>query len=235
MYSILIASRNIDFTKELLMRLSNDMEEVKINYITTTECETINAIISGTVDIVAFDDLRRELSIDNVFLKLNNLYISAFPKVILISSNIRTLYNNRKILFLHEEIKIEKIVDDIKSIIFSLEEKKNRKFYESKILYEFCNIGFKLSHKGTKYLVEAIILVKLCKNEDFSTNLERNIYSIIATRHHTNVGNVKSNIQKAIYYIYRYNDREEISKYFCIKDNSNVSSKAIISIMCNKI
>lgn len=239
MYNVLISSRNIKFVKRVLPNLSNNIDKVKIHNITTTEQETITEIISGAIDIIIFDNNENKLNIINVLRKLKNSFIFPFPTFIVFDNDINKLkkYNesNQISLFFEKNLETSVLIDSMKAIIFAKEEKQSKELYENRAFDELSSIGFNPSHNGTKYLVYSSILVKLNRNEDITNNLEKYVYSVIANNYHTNIGNIKSNIHKAIKWAYQINDNEILANYFRIKDGSIATPKLAISILARKI
>lgn len=240
MYNILISSRDINFIKKILPVLSYNIENIHITNITTTENETIATILSGTIDIIIFDNYKNKLNIFSILKQLNNSFLYPFPILVVLGKypfEHKNCINNKLIReFIYKETKnVEKIVSIIKDLVLELQTKNNWKIYEKNAFTELSNIGFKVSHNGTKYLVYSSIIVKLCKNDELTNIFEKNIYSIIAKKYNTNIYNVKSNMLKSIGYAYKHTNRELLNNYFQIQDNSNATPKLIVTILSKKI
>lgn len=239
MYNVLISSRNIMFIKKVLPSLSNSIDKVKITNITTTEKETLSEIISGSIDIIVFDNNENKLNIINILKELKNSFIYPFPTIIVFDSDIAKLKkfqeSDQISLFLPKSLETTTLIDSLKAIIFSAEKKHSKEYYENKAFDELSSIGFNPAHNGTKYLVYSSVFVKLCRNEDLTNNLEKSVYAVLANKYHTTILNIKSNILKAIKKAYERTDPKIISEYFRIKDNSFATPKLIISIVSRKI
>lgn len=239
MYNVLISSRDINFIKKILPNLSHNIENIRVTDISTNEQETISAILSGTIDIILFDNHQTKLNIFNILEKLKSSFIFPFPVLIVLGSSLielekcneNTLINK----FIYKNSNIEKIVKRFKEITLELQEKHSKKIYEEKAFKELSNLFFNSSHNGTKYLVYSTLILKFCKNDDFTNKFEKNVYAVIAQNFNTSICNVKSNILKAIDYAYRHGSSEKIAKYFHIYDNSKATPKLIVTILARKI
>lgn len=239
MYNILISSRDFNFIKKILPTLSYNIDTIRITDITNNEKETITAILTGAIDIIIFDNSNNKLNIFNILDQIKNYFIFPFPILIVASSNILDFENCNKNnpirKFINKNITTNNLIKIIENLLLELQEKNTKEIYEKKAFNELSKIGFKVSHNGTKYLVYSTIIVKLCKNDELTNTFEKHIYSIIANKYNTNIYNVKSNMLKAISYAYKHMDREVLTKYFQIQDNSNATPKLIVSILSRKI
>ena len=101
------------------------------------------------------------------------------------------------------------------------------------IIKQLLLLGYNFKHKGTHYLIESIIYIYKKEQMELVDNLEKNVYKYIAIRNNTTMINVKTNIIKATNYVYRYQDKEVLYKYFSI--NIKVTTKLVISTILNKL
>lgn len=239
MYNVLISSRDISFVKKILPNLSHNIENIRTTDISTDEQETISAILTGTIDIILFDNQQNKMNIFRILENLKNSFIYPFPALIVLGTNNIELEkcneNNLIYNFIYKNSNIDKIVNKIKDLTMELQEKSSRKTYEEKAFKELSNLYFNPSHNGTKYLVYSTLILKFCKNNDFTNKLEKNVYALISQNFNTNICNVKSNILKAIDYAYKHGDKEQLSQYFHIYDNSKATPKLIVTILARKI
>ena len=236
MYNILITSRDIIFIKTILSQLSKNIDSIKITNIATSEFETISDIISGNIDIAIFDNKEKIFNIENILDEISNYFLFNYPIVINIDSNSIEIKKNRKSQFISTyDEKNYNINNIIAKIVLQKDKKKNKKNYKKFIYNELMKLGFNPSHRGTRYLIDSILLIKFSMNEDCISKLEKNVYLNIAKKYKTNASNVKSNILKAINYGYITSDYNIVSKYFNICDNYKITPKLIISTIINKI
>lgn len=101
----------------------------------------------------------------------------------------------------------------------------------SAILNQLLNIGFNIKHRGTKYLAESILIFKYYCH---TTNM-KNIYSIIAQKYNTSGNNIKSNISKAINYMYYETDFSHLCSYFSLTEDIRPTAKQIILNISEKV
>lgn len=239
MYNILISSRDVNFIKKILPILSYNIDNIRVTDITSNEKETITSILTGAIDIIIFDNCNNKLNIFKILEQIKNYFIFPFPLLIVVGSNILEFENcNKNSLirkFINKNITTNNLIKIIKNLLLELQEKNTKEIYERNAFNELSKLGFKVSHNGTKYLVYSTIIVKLCKNDELTNTFEKHIYSIIASKYNTNIYNVKSNMLKAIAYAYKHMDREVLTNYFQIQDNSNATPKLIVSILSRKI
>lgn len=239
MYNILISSRDINFIKKILPNLSHNIENIRITDIVTNDEETVSALLTGAIDIIIFDNCNNKSNIFNILEQIKNYFIFPFPTLIVLGSTILELenYNENNLIrkFINKNINVDSFINIIKNLVSELQEKSSRKIYEEKAFSELSNLFFNPSHNGTKYLVYSTLILKFCKNDDFTNKFEKNVYAVIAKNFNTSICNVKSNILKAIDYAYKHGNIEKISKYFHIYDNSKATPKLIVTILARKL
>lgn len=102
------------------------------------------------------------------------------------------------------------------------------------IVNELEYLGFNFKYKGTLYLIDAIL--QLCIMKDFnSSNLQGQIYPIIAKEYRKTPQNIKNSIINATEYMYRECDLRKVKKYFAFSSDIRPSVKQIIFTIANKI
>ena len=103
------------------------------------------------------------------------------------------------------------------------------------ILSELNSIGLRLKLNGTKYLLESILYIYNSNNYGLVDNLEKNVYPVLAQKHHTSKNNIKSNILKSINSMYISTDIEKIKEYFLFNDDTKPTPKLLIEVILNKL
>ena len=104
----------------------------------------------------------------------------------------------------------------------------------NKITKQLQYLNYNLAHKGTQYLIDAIMLIHHTGDYDIF-NLKEDIYPIIAKRYGKSIHNIKSDINKANDYMYKICKKERVMKYFKFFDDSKPTVKNVIYTILNKL
>lgn len=239
MYNTIIIDDNIHFVKNFIEILSKEVKNVRVTNIATNGNEAVEKIKSGFVDIVFLDIDMPELNGIEVLKMLNSLDLFPLPLIIIISGENKyfsQIYNNSLVnTIIYKEIGMDAIIDKVCNIINDLELKKEEEAYRKKITTELKALNFNLTHNGTNYLRESIEIINSCRNQEFISNLEKNIYPIIAAKHQKSVHTIKSNILKAINYMYRECEISKLKEYFYFGIDKKPTPKLIIFTIYNRI
>ena len=160
-----------------------------------------------------------------------NLYkqtISYFP-LILINSNLQNC--NKKIANNINYISLDNLIY-LKQFIFeSMNSSKIRENTRIKILDELVKLGFNIKHNGTKYIVDAILILKF----NYNTNNIKDVYAIISDKYNTTENNIKSNILKSINYMYYETEYSNLKSYFSLNNNEKPTPKQVILTILKNI
>lgn len=105
--------------------------------------------------------------------------------------------------------------------------------YKEKITNQLSILGYNFKFKGTKYLLESILYIYEIDNEEAIENLEQNVYKYIAIKNNKTVTNIKTNIIKSTNYVYKFQNKEILYKYFSL--NIKITPKLVISTILNKL
>lgn len=239
MYNLLIVDDNVDFVKCLINALGKSNEKFRIVNVANNGIEALNILEEGYIDVAILDiDLPIFSGID-VTQKLQELNLCPMPMIIAVSG--KDIYNN--ILntvplinrYISKGIGFEEVVRHINLMLNEFENEKELEEKERLIIHELSYLGFNLKHNGTIYLYETIKIILKCHNLNWTSNLEKNIYPIISHREKKSVSTIKSNILKAINYMYYECDALKMMHYFSFKDDSKPTPKVIISTIINKL
>lgn len=93
------------------------------------------------------------------------------------------------------------------------------------------NLGYNISNKGTIYLIDVLDIIYNSNNYfKMMSNLENNVYQIIAQKYNTNVITVKSNIVKATERMYKLRCKK-------IKKNNDtkITPKIVMFLIIDKL
>lgn len=93
------------------------------------------------------------------------------------------------------------------------------------------NLGYNISNKGTIYLIDVLEVIYNSNNYlKMMSNLENNVYLIIAQKYNTNVKTLKSNIVKSTERMYELRCKK-------IKKNSDtkITPKIVIFLVIDKL
>ena len=230
MVNILIADDNLYFVKWLINNVLNN-EEIIIKKICTDGKEVINSI-NNNIDIVIMDiDMPKYNGIEVLKSIEKKRYDKLKESIIIISGYEifkKEVYNNSLIYdYILKTTKMNEIVYKINRLV----EEKNISNKKNRIIKELTAIGYSLSHKGTIYLIEVILIY----SEKECDNLKKDIYPIISKMHHKTIHNIKCNITNATESIYYNCNSDFLKKYFGFCEDVKPNTKTIINTVLNKI
>ena len=240
MVNILIADDNIYYAKTLMNIINNDInEDIKVTNIAVDGKETLDILQNNKIDI-ALLDLKMPIY-DGLYIlnKLKEKQINKYKQsIIVISGESEMIYKMRDqscvYCVLDKLCSISDITSKIQELVRYKKEAKEELNIKNKIIRQLQYLNYNLSHKGTQYLIEAILII-YNSNEHDIFNLQEDIYPIIAKRYAKSIYNIKCDINKANDYMYRVCKQERIRKYFKFFDNSKPTVKNVIYTILNKI
>lgn len=240
MVNILIADDNIYYAKTLMNIINNDInEDIKVTHIAVDGKETLDILQNNKIDIVLLDlkmPIYDGLYILNI-LKEKQIY-KYEQSIIVISGESEMIYKMKNYQYVYcildKLCSISNITDKIKELVKYKKEVKEELNVKNKIIRQLQYLNYNLSHKGTQYLIEAILIIYNKKEYDIF-NLQEDIYPIIAKRYGKSIYNVKCDINKANDYMYKICKKERIRKYFKFFDGSKPTVKNVIYTILNKI
>lgn len=234
MINILIADDNLEFVKSFSNYILHKYENIRIANISSNGIEIIKELNQNDkIDIIILDLDMPVLNGIEFLKKIHLLKLHTYPKVIVLSakiSNFLEVQNNKNVYLCLSKISgFDFIGNEIEKIVKYIEHKD----VEEKIVQELKYIGMNLNHIGTKYLTKAILEIYV--NPDMGYNLEKNIYTKISKAERKSVSTIKSNILKAINYMYVENEFDKIKIYFSMKVEEKPTPKRMISAIIDKI
>lgn len=99
------------------------------------------------------------------------------------------------------------------------------------ILNQLIKLGFNIKHKGTKYIIESVLILKFY----YKSDKIKDIYCIIAQRYNTTSNNIKSNILKSINYVYCETVFSKLKMYFSLVEDIKPTPKQVILTLLKNI
>ena len=234
MVNILIVDNKIDFAMSLI-NLLNKNENIRVCAIAKNANEATK-IIKENNNISA---ILLNLSIKNVkfldSLKNNRKYQKSCIVIYDKRSKICNFINNNSIYTLIDKCeKKEVILSVINEFIYRKMTYKREEKIKNKIFNEISYLGFDITHKGTKYLLESIEYIILNPEKEV-IKLEREIYPVLSKKYGESIHNIKCSINRATTSMYYECDVNKLKKYFYFRDDIKPSVKTIIDTIVNKI
>lgn len=233
MLNIVIISKDLDYSRHLINLLSTKNNNLRILGVLTEIDELFDVIKQTTIDII----LINYDCIDYKILKDNKTIQPFLKSTILISNNISKDISKNK-LNVYAYIKNPKEIETIVSFVNQLATSKiiEKCFYSNHvekntlikaIEAELKYLNVTISYTGVRYLIEAIYVVYTLENY-YDFNLEKDVYPIIAQKHHKKISNIKSNITYAVNVLYMECEEEKLLEYLEEYSLRKASPKRII-------
>ena len=221
----LIATKNIKYIKYIFYIIS-EIKNLRIMCITTNKEETLELLKKKQFDLIILDfkmiNLDSIKSIKNIS---NIIFISED------STSFNKIINHPMVIDVIDKIdnsycKVKNIIEDKMLMV-----KQNN--IEQYIINELNLLGYDFKYKGIQYLLEAILYIYKNKKLKLLQNLEKNVYSYVATVNNTSILNVKTSIIRATNYMYIYQSDKTKDKYFSF--NYKPTPKTVITTIILKI
>lgn len=234
MIKIMIADDNIELSDimKTLLSQNSDFQVVKQTY---TGIETINHYLTLKPDILILDMEIPSLNGTDVINYLCNHSIEEQHKcnILIVSGKIKKYPLNcaekvfRIIQKPYDWDFLYKSINDCYK--FQLSTKKNT-FEKENIKNILERLKFDFSHTGSKFLLEAILLVKESSSPVFTID---NLYIELAQKHSTSPRRVKWNIENSINSSYKHSSISSYKTTFPNYDERKPTPKYLISLFCN--
>lgn len=241
MINILIADDNIYYARALMNTINNQMDEVaKVSHIAIDGQETINILNNNNIDIVLLD---LEMPIYNGIDILNYLEKEDKEKyknsIIVISAEselIAKLKNQEYIYCIINKLtSISSVIKIISELVNQKNEIKKELLIKIQVIKELQYLNYNLSHKGTKYLIDIILLLYDKYNHYDNLNFEEIVYPAISIKYGKSISTIKSNINKSNDFMYKVCKRDKLKEYFKFQDDTKPTVKIVVYTIVNKI
>ena len=102
---------------------------------------------------------------------------------------------------------------------------------------DFKYLDFNFSLRGTKYIMECIFYIISMQNRLLVNNLNKNVYSVLASYHHTSVKNIKWSIIKSINNMFYKNVEipNKLNYYFEYHKIGKPTAKIVINTFITRL
>ena len=232
MINVLIADDNVDYAVCLMNYLNNKSQDIRVCNITKNGKETLKILnLKNDIDIVLLDYKMPFFNANQILegIANKNQYLNS---IIIISGVIESnsvLIDNTMIhSVLNKELSMNKILNEINELLKYKNSLKKNNIIKKRILDEILYLGYNISHKGTKYLIETIEYIILKLNNEVNI-LERDVYPAISLKYNISVHNIKCRITDATNIMYCNCEIEKLKKYFCLDTDTKPKVKTIIN------
>lgn len=214
MFKILLIEKDIFECKYLITYMNNIDINFKIYGIAYTLNETLELLSAEDFDLILLDSnpFDNTYNILFNFIKTNNL--NKYKKsIIIFVDNKKDILNLKENYYIHSYLIKPFSKKDFTKNIINYFIKQNKEIVINKIKEELQKLHFKLSYKGTQYLISCIYHVLLLKDY-FNFNLFKDIFPIVAKEYNKSIDCIYGSIKTAIKNMY-FDCKEDILKdYF---------------------
>lgn len=241
MINALLVEKDIKNSIELSNTIHMKIKNLRISAITNNLSDIKHTLNKHDIDIILMNI--NSFSNTKIIEKVNFFNNKYKNSVILISNNKSIKNSISKSYIYNHIINLDNISNLIKPINELVNLKMDNKVYnikdskkdiiKNKIKKELVNLKYKLSHKGTQYLIETIYF--LYKTPDYyNDNYERDIYPIIGKKFEKSAHNIKCNIINATEKMIFEWKETELLEYLNNPYNSKLGPKRIIEYVLKK-
>lgn len=238
MLNVLIANKNLENLQNLQNYISQYIQDIRIGYVATNGKDTLDALKQHHYDIIlmdtnlpkidGYDILQRLSSIKQVNMKNSFVVLTSNENMIKNLNNHELVY---KVFKSNESLSM--IVHTMKQIVDNSKEKDNIACIRNKIINELQTIGFNLSHKGTHYLAESVLL--MATTEKSNENLSKYIYPKVSKIFNKDLNNIKCNITSATEAACKNITDDILLNYFKLSTHIKPTTKMIIYAILKRL
>lgn len=238
MINVLIAEDNINYAINLMNYINKRNANIKVCNIAKNGKEALDVLNNkNDIDVVLLDYKMPIFNGEQVLEKIvnKNKYSDSF---IIISGEIESVIKLRENDMIHSIIykttEMNEIIKRINELFNYKETIKKAKIIKNQVTEELLYLGYDISHKGTKYLVEVIEYIALNQNKNLE-KLEKDVYPIIAKKSNNSVHNIKCRINNATTIMYCNCEIEKLKKYFHFDIDAKPKVKTVINTIIRKV
>lgn len=239
MLNILVVEDNYVQCKELVNFISQNIDDIKLYSMAFTGKEALNLIRTQKIDIILLDLKLPDIPGIDIINNIDKENLAQYEKsIIIVSSQISMLSKIRDnpyiYTYFYKPINFEKLIPSIEEIIFNKKHSSYEDIVIKKINSELKKLNFNFSYIGTKYLSECIYEIYLRKESNYS-NLSKEIYPILAKRHHKSCNTIYGNIKQSVNAMYYDTNETTIKKYLNYSYFSKPKIKEIVFAILDKL
>lgn len=163
MIRTLIADDNLQYSKGIINNVISRINEIKVDCITVDGIETIDAISKNSFDLVLLDLQMPKMTGIEILEEIKNLNMIKIPKVIIITGDLPLVqYANINGIVCDVILKpesVDKIYEKVLRVVNEIRYEKSYDLVKRKVMEDLQKIGYNFKHKGTRYIIEAIMYV----------------------------------------------------------------------------
>lgn len=204
MVNILVVEDDMIQSQHLINIVSRKIEEVKLYNMSINGKEAFEIIDKGNADIILLDLNLPDISGIEILSYISDSKIEKYQNSIIVISGDSNLINQLPsscysyiCAILHKPVNYDELIYKLWEIVKYKNKFKSDNIIKIKINKELEYLRFNFSHNGTRYLAETIF--ELYSNRTkFLDNFKRDIFPILAQRHHKSVNTIEGNIKQAI-------------------------------------
>lgn len=238
MLNLLIANKNLQNLQDLLNYISQYVPEIRVSYLAKNGKEILSAMNQYYYDIILTNYELSYYNGEEILNKVPEYAKEQYYKSIIFLTNdinlLEPLKNNDLVFdtFLSDE-PLSKIICSLKELIATKENAESNTDVKNKIINELQNVGYNLSHNGTHYIAESVLLIAKFKYD--SENLSKTVYPKVSQIYNKSLNNIKTNIITATDAAYKNMNKDIIKKYLKIPDNIKPTAKMVINTISKKL
>lgn len=234
--NVLIADDNMNYIKSLINFIISKNDKIKILGIANNGYEVINRVEEDNVELLILDLKMPSCNGIEVIDKIIKMDLPKRPIIFVLTGEMEMLNSlmNKNVVecIANKTDGIDNIMYKINEIVKNNDNNSSR--VKNRIINELLKIGYRLKHKGTKYIIDSILFLYYQSNQDLN-NLEKYTYRYVAKKYKKTVANIKTNIVKATEYVYWESDEENLKKYFKKDYYEKPTPKNVIIEVLNRI
>lgn len=239
MVNVLVVDDNFIFAKKIINILVSDNKNVRLCNVCTNGNEVMKLLSSKkeNIDVILLDLKLPNFSGLDILRYIEENDLEEYKNSIIVISGememIQKLRNNPYLYsFVGKSMGFELILKEINNLIEIKENEKNS--IDFKIHEEIKKLNYNFSYIGTKYMIEAI-LIMYNENQTADIKLEKDIYSKISKKYKKSINNIKTNIINATDLMYYDCNFEILKNYFGISVDEKPTPKVIMNTILEKL
>lgn len=204
MQNLLILDNDILYVEKLINNVSESVPNIKLyGFYINKNPKIYKCLLNNIVDIIILDFNKFQNLLK--FISQNN--IDFYKKsIIILYEDIEKLKNSEifksnKYIFkcVRKTDNTDILIENLNSLTLKKENNFDERIIEVRVKRILENIGFKYSHCGTKYIIEAIKYLYLNHIEEFKLN---NIFKYLSDKYKKTPNTIKGDIRESIKYMY---------------------------------
>lgn len=163
MIRTLIADDNLQYSKSIINSVVSKISETKVDCITTDGIETIEAISKNSFDLVLLDLQMPKINGIEIIEEIKKLNMIKTPKVIIITGDLSLAQyasiNGIVCDVILKPESVDSIYEKILRVVNKIRYETNYDLVKRKVIEDLQKIGYNFKHKGSRYIIEAIMYV----------------------------------------------------------------------------